>query len=242
MTSPAAIVLTGLGAAVGVVTGLGPIGAVALGAGGWAARVGASLATGGGRRREPDVDPSALREPWRTSVQRAIDSRERFEQAVSRADDGPLTRRLQEIADRLDVGVRESWRIASSGQTIEDARRYVDVNAIAERLRGARDDVVRGRHSADAKRALEGTVASLEAQLHTVKRMDSVLADTDARLRLLDARLSEAATRAIELSVRAHDPSDLAGLGEDVDVVVTDLESLRLALDETDQATGQFPG
>jgi hypothetical protein len=61
-------------------------------------------------------------------------------------------------------------------------------------------------------------------------------------LRLLDARLSEAATRAIELSVRAHDPSDLAGLGEDVDVLVTDLEALRLALDEADHAAGQLPG
>lgn len=240
MTSPSAIVLTGVGAAVGIVSGLGPIAAVVLGAGGWAARVGAALVTAA--PREAAVDPTALRDPWRTSVQRAIGSRDQFEQAVARATDGPLTQRLQEIADRLDVGVRESWRIASAGEAIEDARRHVDVAAIASRLTTARDDLRGGRFSAEAKRALEGTVASLEAQLRTVQRMDAVIADTDARLRLLDARLSEAATRAIELSVRAHDPSDLVGLGEDVDVLVTDLEALRLALDETDHAAGQLPG
>ena len=51
---------------------------------------------------------------------------------------------------------------------------------------------------------------------------------------LLDARLDEAVTRAIELSVRADNPDELSGLGDDIDALVGDMESLRQGLDEVD--------
>ncbi len=62
--------------------------------------------------------------------------------------------------------------------------------------------------------------------------MDAVVNDAQDRLRLLDARLDEAAARAVELSVEASDEGML-GLSSDVDDVVTDMEALRQALEET---------
>ena len=64
-----------------------------------------------------------------------------------------------------------------------------------------------------------------------------MIADTADRLRLLDARLDEAVTRAIELSVRADGPEELRGLGDDIDTLVGDMESLRQGLDEVDASS-----
>jgi hypothetical protein len=85
--------------------------------------------------------------------------------------------------------------------------------------------------------ALAGTVDALEAQLGTAQRMDGVIVDTRDRLRLLDARLDEAVTRAIELSVRGQRTEELGSLSDDVDSLVGEMESLRQALDETDAPT-----
>src|SRR5690606_28242678 len=77
------------------------------------------------------------------------------------------------------------------------------------------------------------TLESLQAQLATVERFERVIADADSRLRLLNARLDEAAARTIELSVQASDASQLGGLGDDVDQMVDEMEALRLAIEET---------
>jgi hypothetical protein len=55
---------------------------------------------------------------------------------------------------------------------------------------------------------------------------------------LLNARLDEAAARTIELSVQAHDVSELGGLGADVDEMVDEMEALRQAIEETGGGTG----
>ncbi len=65
--------------------------------------------------------------------------------------------------------------------------------------------------------------------------MDAIVRDARDRLRLLDARLDEAAARAVELSVDANDEGML-GLSSDVDNVVSDMEALRQALEETGTA------
>ena len=78
---------------------------------------------------------------------------------------------------------------------------------------------------------------SLQAQLATVERLERVIADADSRLRLLNARLDEAAARTIELSVQAGDVADLGGLGDDVDAMVDEMEALRQAIEETGGGT-----
>ena len=62
--------------------------------------------------------------------------------------------------------------------------------------------------------------------------MEAVVREAKDQLRLMDARLDELVARAVEVSISAGDTTDplLAG---DVDGLVEEMESLRLALEET---------
>lgn len=66
-----------------------------------------------------------------------------------------------------------------------------------------------------------------------VERIAGVSRDAGSRLRVLNAQMDEAVARAVELSVTAADGSDLSPLSADVESLVSELESLRLALEET---------
>ena len=72
----------------------------------------------------------------------------------------------------------------------------------------------------------------MEAQLDSARRVVEVSEDTQEKLRLLDARLDEAVARAVELSIRADDVGELGGLGSQVEDVVSDMETLRVSLEE----------
>jgi len=143
---------------------------------------------------------------------------------------GPLRDRLLEIASRVDTGIDEVWRIARQGHAIVEARSHLEVESIRRELAAAEDDA--GERWAVGS-ALPRTVEALRSQLEAAERMDRVIADAHSRLRLLDARLDEAVARALELSVQADRPDDLTGLHADVDVLVTEMEALRRALEET---------
>jgi hypothetical protein len=95
-------------------------------------------------------------------------------------------------------------------------------------IAGARD--LRG--TSDAR--LEAARDSLRAQLHSAQRMIDAVNDARSQLRLLDARLDEAVTRAIELSLRSAGDADVSGLGSDVESLVQDMEALRGALEDVD--------
>ena len=86
--------------------------------------------------------------------------------------------------------------------------------------------------------AQAGTIAALEAQLASANRLAAVANSSQDRLRLLDARFDELVARAVEVSVGSGD-SDL--LGDEVDDLVTELESLRIALEETEQPATSLP-
>jgi hypothetical protein len=229
MTSPGGIVLAGAGAAVGIVAGLPIAAAAAVGAAAWAARVAFAVPR---NPREEHIDPFTLQDPWRRFVSEALDARRQFDEAVRQADAGPLRDRLAEIADRVATGVQESWRIARAGQALSDARSHIDAADVTRQL--AELGVPRGAELPEGS-PVAGTVEALEAQLGTAQRMDTVITETRDRLRLLDARLDEAVTRAIELSVRAQRAEDLGALSRDVDSLVGEMEALRQALDETDE-------
>jgi hypothetical protein len=230
ITSPLGILLAGAGAAVGIVAGLPIVAAAGLGAAAWAARVAAAIPRGAIGER---IDPFALGEPWRRFVQEALQTRARFDEAVSHADRGPLRDRLQEIADRMETGVQACWRIARRGQALVDARKGIDVDA-------ARVELDRIERDASqpwaAGSALDRTAQALRSQLATAERMDHVIQDAYARLQLLDARMDEAIARTLELSVQADTDADLRGLGSDVDTLVDDMEALRQALEEASDA------
>ena len=235
MMSPSGILLAGAGASVGILAGFFPIGAIVLAGLAWAGRVAVAIP------RDPrgeKIDPFTLNEPWRKFVQIALQAEARFDQAVRNAEAGPLRERLQEIGSRIDDGVQECWRIARQGQLLSDASSQIDVADIQRQLLEV--EANRGESWA-AGSSLERTAQSLEAQLASGQRLQRVTADAQDRLRLLDARLDEAVARAIELSVQAADADELGGLGNDVDSLVEEMEALRQAMDETDQAASGAP-
>jgi len=235
MTSPSGILLAAAGASVAIVAGL-PVGlAAAAGAAAWAARVALAVPRSPSEER---IDPFTLAEPWRGFVREALQAKAAFDDAVRATRPGPLRERLDEIGERIADGVRESWRIARAGEALAEARARIDVRDITRQLDelGATRWTAAGPGGAPPPPGpLAQTLEALHAQLDTARRMDAVIADTRDRLRLLDARLDEAVTRAIELSVRAQGPAELGGLSETIDSLVTDMEALRQALDETDR-------
>jgi hypothetical protein len=231
VTSPLGILALGAGASIGILAGGGLVGAAILGLLGWAGRVVAAIPRAPAAAR---IDPFTLSEPWRRFVTDALQARARFHEAVESAREGPMRDRLREIERRVDTGLDEVWRIARRGHALVDARRRVDPDQI-------RRDIAATEANADqpwaSSSTMERTMESLRAQLATVERLERVIGDADSRLRLLNARLDEAAARTIELSVQAEDVAELGGLGHDVDVMVDEMEALRQAIEETGGGT-----
>ncbi len=222
MTSPSAILLAGGGAAVAIVAGLPIVAAAGVGALAWAGRV--AFAIPRAPKRE-HIDPFALADPWRGFVRAALQAQARFDRTVQSAKAGPLRDRLAEIGERVQTGVSESWQVANRAQEISNALAQLDTNEARAELAALEQDTSKSESRAR-------TEESLRAQIGSADRMDAIVSDARDRLRLLDARLDEAAARAVELSVEASDEGML-GLSSDVDNVVTDMESLRQALEET---------
>lgn len=182
--------------------------------------------------RQPRIDPFTLHDPWRRYVQNALQARTRFAEAAERTPPGPLRDRLREIAARVETGVEESWQVAQRGEALVQARQGIDLGDVDRQLReagGAGD-------SGEADPARDRVVQSLEGQRATAARLDGVIANARDQLRLLDAGLDEAVARTLELSAHAQAGTGVDGLGRDVDELVTEIEALRLALEETDAA------
>ena len=151
---------------------------------------------------------------------------------VAAAKAGPLKDRLEEIGRSLDTGVASTWATAKQGQTLREARRRIDTNQVNQRL-----STFRTSTDPNAERA----VRSLEAQLASAARLDSVTSAAESKLRLMQAQLQESVARAAELSVRAGDIGDLAGLEDDITQIADQMEALRLALEETNRADRPGP-
>ena len=214
VTSPGAVLLAGAGMSVAVLAGAAWPVAAAAGAVAWLARVALAVP----RRPAGDrPDPFAVGEPWRTFVQDALQAQRRFGHTVNRMKAGPLRERLTELGQRIDHGVRTCWRIAQQGDALDGAVKEIDPDGVAREL-------------ADA----EGpTAAALQSQLATADRLARVSRDAHERLRVLNAQLDEVVVRAIELSVGTADVAEVGSLSTDVESLVGEMESLRVALQET---------
>ena len=231
ITSPAGIVLAGGVAAVAIVAGLPVVAAIPLGLAGWGANVVRKLPRS---PRGPRIDPFTLQEPWRRAVQEALQARTRFNEAVSRAPSGPLRDHLGEIAARMETGVNECWLIAGRGQKLVEARHGIDLPDVERQLAEVTGPDAGGAPDPSRDRVVQ----ALEAQRATAQRLDGVIEQARSQLRLLDARLDEAVARTLELSAQASSDATVTGLSTDVDALVTEMESLRLALEETSAAAG----
>lgn len=214
---PFAPVAVLVGAVVAVVAFLGGTGlpaALLLGAIAWAGGAAVGLLR---RPRAERIDPFTVQDPWRAMVMRAQSTGHRFSAAVRKTPPGPLHDRLAEVGARVETGVRQAWAIAKRGHALDDAVQVLDLPRIRRDLQRGGDDPV---------------VTALRNQLAAGERLEAVSADARARLARLNAELDESVARAVELSVSSGDASLLQPLGTEVEAVVHELESLRLALDE----------
>ncbi len=219
--APSAIVLSGVGAAAAILAGLPALAVIGAGGLAYAIRVGMLLPR---KRRGSRIDPMSISDPWRGFVREALDAQRRYRNAVGSATEGPMRDRLIEIGERIDAGVDECWRVARRGNQLNDAIANLDVPQARADLEAAE------KASRDDKN--DPTVQSLQGQIDSAERIIDVSDDAQDKLRLLDARLDEAVARAIELSIRAEDVGELGGLGGQVENVVSDMETLRVSLEE----------
>jgi hypothetical protein len=213
-----------LGAAAGVVVGLLglPIpGAIAVGI---VVYAGSVLLAVPRDPRPTEVDPFTLSEPWRQFVQGAQRSRRRFVETVRNTPAGPLHDRLQDIAGRLDTGLREGLQVARRGHEVDAAVKHLDPTRLRSQLATLQ------QQSASAPTAnLSAAVSSVESQLATADRLKQLSASTADQLRLTQARLDELCARAAEVSVGTSDTDRFA---HDVDDLVLELEGLHQAVQE----------
>ena len=228
MMSPLGIVLAGAGAAVGIVAGLPLVVAAGVGAVAWGGRVLAAVPKDAPSARVP---AGQLSEPWRSYATQAEEAKRRFDRVVASVAAGPLRERLQQLSGRLDEGVDESWRIARRGHEIVGAIGQIDSVSASAELAELKRSV--GRRQPTPAQAQ--TRQALEAQLASAGRLAALADNSRDRLRLLDARFDELVARAVEVSVGSGDSKVL---GDDVDGLVAELESLRMAMEETERAAG----
>lgn len=221
-----------IGILVGWAAALVP-GVLAAVAGGAALRASMEPADGGPGRTDrggrEQIDPFTLSEPWRQMVQRAQRSERELGRIVAGVDEGPLHDRLATIVERLDGGVRETWRIARRGDAVDDAVRRLDPVGLRSRLQTARrstDPALDGGNGGHA------AVGAVESQLATVERLQLQSAEVERSLELAQLRVEELVSRAAEVSLGIVDTEAYAS---DVNDLVVELEALRLAIDETDR-------
>ena len=228
VTSPSGILATGAGIATGILLGAftGGIGWIALpvigGVLGYCGRVAVAIPRNAATAR---IDPFGVNEPWRHAVKDALQARTRFSDAIKGFKDGPLRDALHETGDRIDEAVNECWNVAQQGQLVSDARTRINDRETRWELEQAAAQIPPG---AAASETQARTIASLNAQLGTAQRMDALIAGTYDELRLINARLDEAVTQAIELSVTNR--GDLSPVSHQVEGIVDSLTALRSAM------------
>lgn len=226
VTHPIAVVGAGVVAAGTVVAGAPFAVAGLAGAAVWGAVVARKLPPSR-RTRTPDL--RGLQEPWRRYLVEAVAARQRFDTAVGQCDPGPLRRRLELIGRRVEDGVAEVDRIARRGSRLDgDIRELEDPDELRERLERVRAEPM----------APSEVTEPLDAQLASTERIVRLAVETRQRLEVLDAQLDEAVAGVVELSRRQGDAAEADALGNRVDGLVGEMESLRLALDESGAESG----
>ena len=177
-------------------------------------------------RREPvdplaHVDPQAVSPRFSPAVADALDARRRFADVVGGVAAGPTRERLADAGARLDAGVAAVWDIARRGTEVERTVAALDPARVIDEYKAAK------RSAADPE-----VEAALAQRFASVQRLLNALDDTDERLRLLDARLGATVATAAEVALGTAGQAGADRLGGELDGVVSELDALRVALDE----------
>lgn len=198
----------------------------------------ALLGADSGRAGAPSApDPFTVGEPWRRFVQDAQRSQRQLAAVLATVRPGPIRERLTDVAARINRAVGESYAIAQRGHAVDQAVYQIDPVRLRSRhatLLQQRDELPdAARDSGNITAAIE----SVESQLASADRLKEQSAQTADRLRLSQARLDELVARATEVALGT---TDTDAYEHDVDNLVTELEGLRLAIDETNAAAAPF--
>lgn len=221
--SPLGIILFGAVTAGFILSGLPLVVAPLAGVAAWSGNVLRQVP-----RDQPtfQADTKMLADPWLTYVAESRRARARFDEVTRSMTAGPLQAKLGELAARIADAVEETNRIAVRGNTLTGALATLDT----ERPRAELAEIRATHAGRGMSPATIETVRSLEAQIAAADRIGAAAHQADERLRMLDARYDELVARAVEVSLGTGDSE---GLSHDVDDLVTELEALRQALDET---------
>jgi hypothetical protein len=242
--SPSAFVVAAAGVGIGLLA-QSVVLAVVLGLGAWLVRLlVAALRAGPRRPRLPvvTIDPYAVPEPWRQYVRQAQSAQQRFDSSLATWPEGPLKDRLLMLQHRLHEGVNEVWVVAQRGAALggtvagKSQRSVVQLSAELRQVQ-AEQQRTPAAHPADPGRrqALARSEEAIAAQLRAAHRTEEAKAEVLDRLRLLTARLDEAVTRLLELSLEpAGGPvegSADAATGS-IDALLDDINALHEGLRE----------
>lgn len=256
LTSPSAIVATGVGAAIGIVAtaALSPLLAVLGAVVGGGVGLGARLVAAMPKARDRSAtkfNVFEVEEPWRRAAIDAVRAKARFDKAVASFPDGPIKAAAQGIGSQVSRALEQCWKVAKQGNQLAIARASISDADARRDLARLQAEIGAGPPSITQAR----TVDAFQNQIDTADRLDALLVSTNQQLRLLNARLDESVTRAIELSVSSatsnasasDDDLDATKVGQDIDVIVDDLEALRSAIEAVDStsaasASNQFDG
>lgn len=176
--------------------------------------------------RPAAIDSFTLSEPWRRHVAAAQSAQRRYRELTRGVAEGPLRDRLADIERQVQQAVQECFDIARQGDGLDDALARLDTGSLTAQLERATDPTA---------------TTSLKSQLQSAGRIRTTRDDTDARLRLLTTRMGELVAQAAEISLGTGTADQFGTtdqLGSGVDDVVTQLEALRLALDDVN-STGR---
>lgn len=163
------------------------------------------------------VPPRLRQDVWDTTQARL-----RWLSVVGSLPAGPLRDRLDVLGERIDVGVLQMHATA------------VRVGEVERVLAALEPDRATSEYKAARRRATGGSptpeLEALESRFRSIQRLMNLVDDTEAELRVVDARLTAAVAKAAEVAFTADDGA-LAGLGDDVDRVVEELDALKHAFD-----------
>ena len=140
-------------------------------------------------------------------------------------EQGPKRDRLTAIGARLDEAVEDVWNVAQQGHELSKGRNRIDIDGTRERL-----SAVTGDDS-----TASATREALQSQLDAAERLNLGVSGAERQLRLLQARMDEAVAKAAEVTAGS---SDVGVLDADMTHLVDDLEALRQAMVEADDADG----
>jgi hypothetical protein len=233
-----AVSILGLGASLPAIAGAAVIGGVAwLGSTVFRIRK-ASRRSDAAAGRIPSseqarIDPFTVGEPWRRFVGSALRHRNRYAEIVAATRPGPIRDRLASIGSRVDGFVDDVWDIANRGDTLHSGLRRLDAAAMQRDLDVAKHELATAAPERQAR--LREIVDSREASMESARRLSATTQDALDRLRELDAKLDRLIVNAVEVSATASSADDLDDLDREFEYVVTEMDGLREAINETDR-------